>query len=262
METNFFTYSRQIVAREDKYGNCGVAHNRGAALTCFSKFMGTENMTFNELSPDVMAQFKEWFLSKGRKETTARLYLCQINALYKEAVKNGIAPEKQLLKGLRLTMPPKAERELLSVDELRRMRYADLSNSKSQTFARDIFFFSIYCRGISFTDLAHIKKSDVKGLTLTYTSQAQNPSRVTVPWDAAMQEIADRYPSDTEYLFPFIKSGNRNMKNKEIGRARENITRALKNIAEKCSLSVVPTLNITNGIYQRAIDSVSVSKII
>lgn len=262
METDFFTYSRQIVAQEDKYGNCDVAHNRGAALTCFSKFLGMEKMTFNELSPDVMVQFKEWFLSKGRKETTARLYLCQINALYKEAVKNGVAPKKQLLKGVKLTMPPKTERELLSVDELRRMRYADLSNSKSQAFARDIFFFSIYCRGISCTDLAHIKKSDIKGFTLTYTSQVLNPSRITVLWDAAMQEIADRYPSDTEYLFPFIKSEDRNMKSKEIGRVRENITRALRHIAEKCNLSVVPSLNMANGTYQRAIDSVSVSKII
>ena len=262
METDFFTYSRQIVAHEDKYGNCEVAHNRGAALTCFSKFLGTEKMTFSELSADVMAQFREWFLSKGRKETTARLYLCQINALYKEAVKNGIAPKKQLLKGVRLTMPPKTERELLSMDELRRMRYADLSNSKSQTFARDMFFFSIYCRGISFTDLAHIKKTDVKGFTLTYTSQVLTPSHITVPWDAAMQEIASRYPSDTEYLFPFIKSEDRNMKSKEIGRVRENVMRALRHIAVRCNLSVVPSLNMVNGIYQRAIDSVSVSKII
>lgn len=43
-------------------------------------------------------------------------------------------------------------------DELRRMRYADLSDSISQIFARDMFFFCIYCRGISFTDLAHIRK--------------------------------------------------------------------------------------------------------
>lgn len=262
MEKDFFTYSRQIIAQDNENGNSDVAHNRGAALTSLSKFLGTESLTFNELSSEVMGQFKEWFLSEGRKETTARLYLCQINALYKEAVKNGIAPKKQLLKGLKLTIPPKADRKLLTVDELRRMRYADLSNSKSQAFARDIFFFSIYCRGINFTDLANIRKSDIKGFSLTYTSQVLNPSRITVPWDAAMQEIADRYPSDTEYLFPFIKSENKNMKSKEIGRVRENITRALRHIAERCNLSVVPSLNMTNGIYLRAIDMVSVSKII
>lgn len=262
MTPDFFTYSRQVIAQDDKNGNRNMAHNRGAALISFSNFLGKEKLTFSELSPDVMVQFRAWFLSRGRKESTARLYLCQINALYKEAVKHGVAPKKQLLEGVKLTMPPKAARELLTVEELRRMRYADLSDSGPQTFARDMFFFSIYCRGISFTDLAHIKKRDIHGFSLTYTSQVLNPSHITVPWDAAMQEIADRYPSNSEYLFPFIKSEDKNLKNREIGRVRENITRALKHIAERCHLSVVPSLNMAGGIYQRAIDRVSVSKII
>ncbi len=37
---------------------------------------------------------------------------------------------KQLLEGLKLTMPSKVEREQLTVDELRRMRYTDLFDSK------------------------------------------------------------------------------------------------------------------------------------
>lgn len=262
MESEFFTYSRHIIDKISEKGSWDVAHNRGAALTSFSKFLGKEIIAFDELSPDMMVRFREWFMANGRKETTARLYLCQINALYKEAVKEGIAPKRQLLKRINLAMPAKTERELLSVDELRRLRYADLSDSKAQTLARDIFLFSIYCRGISFADLAHIKKSDIKGFTLTYTSQVLYPYRFTVQWDAAMQEIADRYPSDTEYLFPFIKSDSRIMENRQISRVRDNIARALKQIAKKCNLSVVPSLNMTSAIYQRAIDSVSVSNII
>ena len=262
MESDFFTYSRQLIAHEREFGNCDVAHNRAAALCSLSKFLGKEALSFSELTPQMMQEFKAWFMTNGRKETTARLYLCQINALYKEAAKAGIATQQQLLKGINLSMPAKQKRELLSEDELRRMRYADLSQSKPQAFARDIFFFSIYCRGISFTDLAHIKKSDINGFTLTYTSQVANPSHITVPWDAAMQEIANRYPSDTDYLFPFIKSSNKVMKSREIGRVRENITRALRQIAHRCGLSVTPSLNMVTGLYQRAINNVRVSQII
>ena len=186
----------------------------------------------------------------------------QIHILYKEAEKEAIAPHQPLLSGIKLPLPSKQKCELLTEEELRRMRYADLSDSISQTFARDIFFFSIYCRGISFTDLAHIRKSDIKGFTLTYTSQVLTPSIVTVQWDAAMQAIADRYPSATDYLFPIIKSYDKITKSREIGRVRENITKALKLIAIRCNLSVVPSLKMTKDIYQRAIDNVSVSKII
>ena len=52
------------------------------------------------------------------------------------------------------------------------------------------------------------------------------------------------------------------MESREIGRVRENITKALKLIATRCNLSVVSSLKMTKDIYQRAIDGVSVSKII
>ncbi len=215
-------------------------------------------MTFGELSPEMMTQFKGWLKANGHKESTVRLYLYQIHTLYKEAEKEAIAPQLPLLSGIKLPLPSKQKCELLTEEELRRMRYADLSDSMSRTFARDMFFFSIYCRGISFADLAH-RKSDIKGFTLTYTL---TPPIVTVQWDTAMQAIADRYLSATDYLFPIIKSDDRIMESREIGRVRENITKALKLIATRCNLSVVPSLKMTKDIYLRAIDNVSVSKII
>lgn len=126
-------------------------------------------VTRNDDTVQRMAK-KQW-----RKESTVRLYLYQIHTLYKEAEKEAIAPHLPLLSVIKLPLPSKQKCELLTEEELRRMRYADLSDSMSQTFARDMFFFSIYCRGISFADLAHIRKSAIKGFTLTYTSQVLAP---------------------------------------------------------------------------------------
>ena len=251
METDFFAYSHQKIAKDKADCRCDVANNRGAALKCLSKFLGKEELTFGELSPEMMTQFKGWLKANGRKESTVRLYLYQIHTLYKEAEKEAIAPHMPLLSGIKLPLPSKQKCELLTEEELRRMRYADLSDSISQTFARDMFFFSIYCRGISFADLAH-RKSDIKGFTLTYTSQVLPPPIVTVQWGTAMQAIADRYPSTTDYLFSIIKSDDKIVESREIRRVCENITKALKLIATRCNLSVVPSLKIPRiSIYAR-----------
>ena len=262
MTTDFFTFSRQAIAKDNEAGRCDVAHSRVATLSCLAKYLGQEQMPFSALSPGFMVQFEKWLIASGRKESTARFYLNQINALCNVAARDGIVPKMRLLKGVRATIPAKQERELLTADELRRMRYADLSDSKSMTFARDMFFFSIYARGISFTDIAHIRKTDIKGFTLTYTSQVAGQSRITVRWDAAMQEIADRYPSTTEYLFPFITSDNKLKASRDVKRVRENMVNAFKQIALRCHLSVVPSMFMVKDIYQRAIDGVSVSRII
>lgn len=92
----------------------------------------------------MMTQFKGWLKANGRKESTVRLYLYQIHTLYKEAEKDAIVPHLPLLSGIKLPLPSKQKCELLTEEELRRMRYADLSDSISQTLARDMFFFSIY----------------------------------------------------------------------------------------------------------------------
>ena len=96
----------------------------------------------------------------------------------------------------------------------------------------------------SFTDLANIKKTDIKGFSLTYTSQIPGLPRITVQWDAAMQEIADRYPSNSEYLFLFIKSSDMQIADSEVKSVRDNVMRALKRIATRCNLSVVPSMGM------------------
>lgn len=262
MEFDFFTYTKQLIAEDKESGHCDVAHSRVATLSSLSKFLGKEKLPFSELSPDFVVRFEDWLMANSLKESTIRFYLNQVNAIYNLASKEGIVKKTSLLIDVKTVVPTILERELLSETELRRMRYADLSDSKQQTFARDMFFFSIYGRGISFTDIAHIKKSDIKGFTLTYTSQVVNLPRITVQWDAAMQEIADRYPSTTEYLFPFITTDKKLEARREVRRVRENIVYAFKQIAARCNLSVVPSMYMVKGIYQRAIDSVSVSKII
>ena len=262
MKEDFFTYSKQSIAQARAEGHHNVAHNREAALRCLAQYWGKERLPFDEMSSHLMAQFKDWLTDNGRKESTARLYIKQIRTMYNAAAKEGLAREQSLLNGVKSAIPVQHTRPILPEEELRRMRYADLSDSKSMSFARDMFLFSIYARGINFTEIAHIKKSDVKGFSLTYTSLTTPPSRITVPWDAAMQEIADRYPSTTDYLFPFLTSDNSFEASRDIKRVRENVINALKKIAIRCHLSVTPSLYMSREIYLRTLDKVSISSFI
>ena len=181
MKKDFFTFSRQSIAQSRTDGHHNVAHNREAALRCLAQYWGKERLPFDEMSSNLMAQFKAWLTTNGRKENTSRLCLKQIRTMYNAAVKEGLAPEQSLLRGVKSAIPVQHTRPILPEDELRRMRYADLSDSKSMSFARDMFLFSIYGRGLNFTEIAHIRKSDVKGFSLTYTSLTAIPSRITVP---------------------------------------------------------------------------------
>lgn len=85
------------IEKDKAAGRCDVVNNRSEAFKCLSKFLGKEELTFGELSPEMMTQFKGWLKTNGRKESTVCLYLYQIHTLYKEAEKEAIAPHLPLL---------------------------------------------------------------------------------------------------------------------------------------------------------------------
>ena len=119
MEKDFFKFARQAIEQATAEARFDLAHNRTAAVRCFGLFLGKEELTFGELSPEMMTQFKGWLKSNGRKESTVRLYLYQIHTLYKEAEKEAIAPHLPLLSGIKLPLPSKQKCELLSEGNLK-----------------------------------------------------------------------------------------------------------------------------------------------
>ena len=75
-------------------------------------------------------------------------------------------------------------------------------------FARDIFIFCFCARGLTFVDLAHMRKTDISGNSLAYVRH-KTKQRIEVQMEPMMQAVIERYPSDTEYLLPILtKTGS------------------------------------------------------
>ena len=77
-----------------------------------------------------------------------------------------------------------------------------------------------YLRGISFIDLAHLRKTDLKDGYISYT-RSKTGQRLSIRWEKEMLEIVDKYQAQTAsspYLFPFLdceaKSKNGAIKDK------------------------------------------------
>ena len=96
-----------------------------------------------------------------------------------------------------------------------------------------------------------------------YISHASdNNPAVTIKWDKAMQQIANRYPTDTEYMFPIItKEGNAD-ETEQIKRSRHNVMYNLRSIGKLYKFSVSPTIAMTKDLWRKIMDEVSVSEVI
>ena len=96
-----------------------------------------------------------------------------------------------------------------------------------------------------------------------YISHASdNNPAVTIKWDKAMQQIANRYITDTEYMSPIItKEGNADIID-QITQSRHNVVYNLRSIGKQYKFSVSPTIAMTKDLWRKIMDEVSVSEVI
>lgn len=77
--------------------------------------------------------------------------------MYNQAVAKGVLEQQQPFSNV-YTGSKEVVRFAVPLDTIRRIRDLDLSADPRLDFARDIFMFSFYTRGMSFIDIANLKR--------------------------------------------------------------------------------------------------------
>ena len=93
---------------------------------------------------------------------------------------------------------------------MKKIKALDLSSMPSLDYARDMFLMSFYLRGMSFVDMAFLKKSNLKNGSVTYRRR-KTGQQLIIGWTKEMQMILDKYPENaTDYLLPIIRNRGTN----------------------------------------------------
>jgi len=85
-------------------------------------------------------------------------------------------------------------------------------NMESLSIAQRLFLFSFHARGMSFVDVAFLKKADIRNNILTYRRR-KTGQQLEMTVSPEMRRIINSFSNDTKYspyLFPIIKIPGRN----------------------------------------------------
>ena len=98
-------------------------------------------------------------LLKGRgvKRNSSSCYLRTLRTLYRKAVETGLTTDKHIFRHV-FTGFAKTAKRAIPLSSLRAIRLLRLPKDSVIAFARDLFMLSVYLQGISFVDLAYLKK--------------------------------------------------------------------------------------------------------
>lgn len=248
---SFSQFMRQNITMLRQMGKNGTADTYMAAFRSFMRFRKDKDVIFEEINSDMMLMYEAYLHHKGVIRNTSSFYMRTLRAVYNRAVEKGLTeqchPFKHVYTGIDKTV-----KRAIPLEAVRRIRNIDLSQVPTLDFARDIFLLSFYTRGMSFVDLAFLKKKDLRDGVLTYRRR-KTGQPLAIKWEQCMQNIIDKHKTDADspYLLPIIKQpeGNTWAQYKS---AMIIINKRLKKIAGQVNIPTPLTLYVARHTWASA----------
>ena len=236
-------FMQENINRMQELGKVRTGETYTCTLNSFMRFRQGKDIIWKKFDAELMASYEAYLKSTGISMNTISFYNRILRAVYNRAVEKGFTrqkfPFKNVYTGVEGTI-----RRGLPARIIRTIRRMDLSGTPQLDYARDMFLFSFYTRGMSFVDMAYLKKDNLKNGVLTYRRK-KTGQRLCVRWEPYMQDIVNKYPllPESPFLLPIIREAGEEER-RQYSNAQHLVNQKLKIIGKTLGLSVPLTMYV------------------
>ena len=203
-EVSLFSFWHNVIAQLKQLGKVRTAETYTASLKSFMQFLDNQDIPLDGITSDMMLLYEAYLKARGVRMNTISFYMRIFRAVYNRAVEKGLTIQNNPFRHV-YTGVDKTVKRAIPIKAIKALKELDLSMNQALDFARDMFMFSFYTRGMSFVDMAYLKKSDIKNGILTYRRR-KTGQELSIKWEKCMAEIIAKYPENkTDFLLPIIK---------------------------------------------------------
>lgn len=243
-EQSFFRFMENVIARLKQLNRERTAENYAATLNNFMRFRQGNDIQLDEIGSDLMMEYEAYMKAQDITMNTVSFYMRILRAAYNRAVEKGLTEQRNPFRHV-YTGIDKTVKRAIPLKAIKRIKGLDLSMNPSLEFARDMFLFSFYTRGMSFIDMAYLKKKkkNLQNGTLSYRRR-KTGQQLFIRWEKCMQEIVGKYQKDgTDYLLPIIKKAGDEQR--QYRNALRLVNNKLKEIATMAGLQMNLTMYVS-----------------
>lgn len=252
-EGSLFNFMKSIVIKQKQNGKIRTSETYASALNSFSRFRQGQDIMLDCITSEVMEAYEAFLTGKGLTPNSISFYMRIFRAAYNRAVENGLitgqSPFRHVYTGVEKTV-----KRALTLNVVKKIKALDLSLIPALDYARDMFMLSFYLRGMSFVDMAFLRKANMRDGYVVYRRR-KTGQQLTIKWTREMQAILDKYPSNTtQYLLPIITRQKVNERNVYRNRGYV-INHNLKKIAGMIGLTAPLTMYVARHTWASAAKS-------
>ena len=203
VDRSVFNFMHTQAVRKMRLGKVRSNETYRSALNSFARFRKGVDLTFDKIDSEMMELYEAELRGRGLSRNTTSFYMRILRTNYRLAVAHGLTHDCRPFSHVYCGMD-KTVKRCISFAEIKKIKDLDLSRRPRLDFARDMFLFSFCTRGMSFIDMAYLKKDDLRNGYLTYRRK-KTGQLLVIEWTEQMQGILDKcQPNDTRYLLPIV----------------------------------------------------------
>lgn len=249
-EFTLFNYMEHQIAKLKLKGKIRTSETYSSTLSSVKNFRDDCDVLLDAIDTDMMEAYEVWLRQRGVALNTISFYFRILRAVYNRAVDDEIIDSRNPFRHV-YTGIGKTVKRALPIATLKVIKGLDLGKWPALDYARDIFMLSFYLRGMSFVDMAFLRKNDLKDGHVTYRRR-KTGQLLSIAWTKEMQEIVDKYPANTTaFLLPIIRNAVSNERC-AYRNAAYRINRNLKSVAKLAGISISLTMYVARHSWASA----------
>jgi len=200
---SFEKFAQELIDQMFTTNNTGNAIVYRTATNRFLDFCG-KDVPFDKIDYKLLDKFRHHLLLSGLKQNSISNYLRTIRAIYNKAIKYKIVDRaKYPFYDISITYERTAKRAI-SKAEIKAINNLPLEMNSAPWRALNYFMLSFYLRGISFTDMAYLKQSNIINGRIHYERRKTHKIYSVKIFTPAEEIINNLHYQDQNYLLPII----------------------------------------------------------
>ena len=244
--TNFM---ESLIANMKINGRIRTSETYRTTLYSFTTFLGGD-ILIDCVTAEMIEAYQNHLQCRGLLPNSTSFYMRILRAVFNRAIDRGMIPDTNRVRHV-YTGVDKTVKRALPLNIIRRIHLLDLSANPTLDYARDMFMLSFILRGMSFIDMAFLRKSNLKNGHITYRRH-KTGQMLSIACTKEMEKIIRKYPvPPADYLLPIMR---RQVANERTAyrNISYTINRSLKKIAEMIGLDTHLTLYVARHSWASA----------
>ncbi|MBP3536673.1 MAG: site-specific integrase [Muribaculaceae bacterium] len=238
--TGIVSFARRLIEEMTIIGKRSMVKRFEATLNSLLRYTDGCEVAWRNLTSTFVLGYEEFLIKRGLCRNSTSFYMRNLRAIVNRAVEQDYEVPRNPFRHVYMGVD-KTVKRAVGLNVIRRIRDIDLTRHPSLDFARKVFMFAFYTRGMSFVDIAFLKKSDLNNGVITY-SRRKTRQQLTVKVEPETRKLIDSFgKNESSYLLPILTD---NMDDKQYENTYCRINRNIQKVGKMLGLETKLTLYV------------------